>query len=72
MLSRIRYKHALVEIFAAHNYDESNLLTPGIHVFGRYDSNNNMMQKLQQMQDLCATCGATPADELTQQTLPVL
>ncbi len=30
------------------------------------------MQKAQQMQDLCTTCGATLADELNQQTLAVL
>ncbi len=56
----------------AHDYDESNLLTPGIRLFDQYDSNNDVMQKLQQMQDLCTTCGVTPADELNQQTLAVL
>ncbi len=41
-------------------------------MFGQYDSNNDVMQKLQQMQDFFATCRATPSDELNQQTLAVL
>ncbi len=72
MLARIKYERSLAATLYAHDYDESNLLIPGIHVFGQYDSNNNGMQKLQQMQDLCTSCGMTPADELNQQNLAVL
>ncbi len=72
MLARIKYEHSLADILYAHHYDESNLVAESIHVFSPHDSNNDMMQKLQQMQDLCATCGVTPGDELNQQTLTVL
>ncbi len=41
-------------------------------MFVRYDLNNDVMQKILQMQDLCAICEATPPDELNQQTLAVL
>ncbi len=47
-------------------------MAEGIHVFSLHNSNNDVMQKLQQMQDLCATCGVTPANELNQQTLAAL
>ncbi len=71
-LARIKYEWSLAEVLYVHDYDESNLLVAEIHVFHQYNLNNDVMQKLQQMQDLCATCGMTPADELNQQTLAVL
>ncbi len=72
MLARIKYEHSLADTLYAHDYDESNLLAPEICMFSQYDLNNDAMQKLQQMQELCATCGVTPADELNQQTSAVL
>ncbi len=71
-LARIKYECSLAEILYAHNYNESNLVAPDIRMFSRHDLNNDVMQKLWQMQELCTTCGVTPADELNQQTLAVL
>ncbi len=41
-------------------------------MFSPHDSDNDVMQKLRQMQELCTICGATLGDELNQQTLTVL
>ncbi len=71
-LARIRYERMLANILFARDYDEADLLTGGINLFSPHDSDNNMIQKLFQMQELCRTCGQTPADELNQQTLALL
>ncbi len=72
MLVRIKYECSLEDILFLHDYDESHLVAEGIRVFSLHDSDNDMMQKLQQMQELRAICRATPGDELNQQTLTVL
>ncbi len=41
-------------------------------MFSSHDSDNDVIQKLFQMQELCTTCGQTPAVELNQQTLALL
>ncbi len=62
----------MAEILFRHDYDEGNLLTANIKLFSVNDSDNDMAQKLQQLQALCVTCGRTPADELKQPTLVLL
>ncbi len=54
------------------DYNEDELLVRGINLFNPFDSDNDVIQKLLQLQELCATCGQTPADELDQQTLLLL
>ncbi len=61
-----------MDILFATDYDEADLLTGGINLFSPHDSDNDVIQKLFQMQKLCTTCGQTPADELNQQTLALL
>ncbi len=53
-LARIRYECSLVVILFSHDYDESHLVADGIHVFSPNDSDNDVIQKLQQMQELCS------------------
>ncbi len=65
-LAWIRYEHTLANILFATDYDEADLLTEGINMFSPNDSNNDVIQKLLQLQELCGTCGQTPADELMQ------
>ncbi len=63
----------MAEILFATDYDEGgDLLADGINLFSPHDSDNDVMQKLFQMQELCAICGQIPADELNQQTLALL
>ncbi len=62
----------MAEILFATDYDENNLLARNINLFSPHDSDINVSQKLLQLQELCATCGQTPADELDQQTLALL
>ncbi len=71
-LARIRYEHTLANILFARDYDEDDLLTEGISLFSPHDSDNDVIQKLVQLQELCMTCGQTPADKLDQQTLALL
>ncbi len=71
-LARIKYECALVDILFSNDYDESHLGADGIRVFSPNDSDNDVIQKLQQMQELCGMCGVTPGDELNQQTLVML
>ncbi len=71
-LAWIRYECTLANILFAHNYDEADLLTGGINLFSPNDSDYDVIQKLQQMQELCGTCEQTRADELTKQTLALL
>ncbi len=62
----------LANILFATDYDESDLLTDGINLFSPHDSDNDAIQKLVQMQELCGTCGQTPADKFNLQTLALL
>ncbi len=71
-LARIRYERPLADILFSYDYDESNLVADGIHLISPNDSDNDVIQKLQQMQELCGVCGVTPDDELNQQTLVLL
>ncbi len=52
-LARTRYECMLADILLAHDYDEADVLTGGINLFSPNDSDNDMIQKLQQMQELC-------------------
>ncbi len=61
-----------MNILFARDYDEADLLTSGISLFSPNDLDNDVIQKLLQMQELCRTCGQTPADELTPHTLALL
>ncbi len=72
MLARMKYECSLVDILFLHDYNESFLVAEGIRVFSLHDSDNDLIQKLRQMQELCTICGVTPGDELNQQTLTVL
>ncbi len=65
-MARIRYERTLADILFVTDYDENNLLARNINLFSPHDSDNDMIQKLLQLQELCVTCGQTPADELTQ------
>ncbi len=69
---RIRYERTLANTLYANDYDEDNFLAPGITLFNPTDSDNDVYQKLSQLQELCATCGQTPADELNELTLILL
>ncbi len=71
-MARIRYERPMANILFAMDYDEGDLLTRDINLFSPRDSDNDVIQKLLQFQELCATCGQTPADELDQQTLLLL
>ncbi len=68
----IRYDNTLAEVLFGTDYDEDDFLVRGINLFNPFDSDNDVTQKLLQLQELCATCGQTPADELDQQTLLLL
>ncbi len=71
-LARIRYERLLADILFSYDYDESYLVADDIHLFSPNDSDNDVIQKLQQVQELCGVCRMTPADELNQQTLVLL
>ncbi len=68
----IRYTHTLAEMMFDLDYDEDEFLTPGINLFSPFDSDNDVILKLLQLREVCATCGQMPADELDQQTSPLL
>ncbi len=70
--TRIRFACSLAEILFLNDYDEDNFLAPGITLFNVFDSDNDVHLKMLQLQELCATCGQTPADELNQDTLILL
>ncbi len=61
-LARIRYECMLANILFARDYDEADLLIEGISLFSPNDLDNDVIQKLLQMQELCGTSGQTPAD----------
>ncbi len=61
----IQYERSLADILFVNDYDEDDFLASGITLF-------NVYQKLLQLQELCATCGQTPSDELNQETLLAL
>ncbi len=69
---RIRYECMLANILYANDYNEDEFLVPGITIFNPIDSDNDVHQKLLQLQELCVTCGQTPADELNENTLMLL
>ncbi len=71
-LASIRCECPFAEILFTYDYDKADLLTEGIHLFSPNDSDNDVIQKLQQMQELCGECGVTPANELNLQTLVLL
>ncbi len=62
----------LANILYANDYDEDTFLALGITLFNPNDSDNDVYQKLSQLQELCATCRQTPADELNEITLILL
>ncbi len=70
--ARIRYERTLAHTLYANDYDDDNFLVSGITIFNPTDSDNDVYQKLSQLQELCATCGSTPADELNEMTLRLL
>ncbi len=64
----IRYDHSLAGVLFSMDYDEDDSLMQGISLFSPDDSDNDVNLKLMQLQELCAVCGWTPADELDQNT----
>ncbi len=54
------------------DYDEDDFLVSGITLFNTFDSDNDVHLKVLQLQELCAICRQTPADELNQDTLILL
>ncbi len=71
-LAQIRYECSLANILFATDYDDADLLTGGINLFSPHDSDNDVIQKLLEIQELCGTCGQPPADKLNQQPLALL
>ncbi len=50
--AHIRYKRTLAHTLYANDYDEDNFLVSGITIFNPTDSDNDVYQKLSQLQEL--------------------